>query len=106
RALGGLSEGGYGALNIGLHHAGEFQVLESWSGYERADDLNSIFAHEQPQLARNSPLLQLPGDAARLRQAHTYVWFYTGSDDRLRSQNAAFAGELAQDQIPHRFFVV
>jgi S-formylglutathione hydrolase FrmB len=24
-------EGGYGALNIGLHHPGEFRVLESWS---------------------------------------------------------------------------
>ena len=32
RALVGLSEGGYGALNIGLHHPGEFHVLESWSG--------------------------------------------------------------------------
>ena len=29
-------EGGYGALNIGVHHPGEFAMLESWSGYERA----------------------------------------------------------------------
>jgi enterochelin esterase-like enzyme len=106
RALGGLSEGGYGALNIGLHHPGEFRVLESWSGYERAADLRSIFGHEQPLLARNSPLVQLPQDAAALKRAHTYVWFYTGSDDRLRGQNAAFAGELAREHIPYRFFVV
>src|SRR5205085_2111226 len=64
RALGGLSEGGYGAINIGLHHPGEFRVLESWSGYERAADINSIFGHEKPLLARNSPLAQLPRDAA------------------------------------------
>jgi len=38
RALGGLSEGGYGSLNVGLHHPGEFRVLESWSGYERRQD--------------------------------------------------------------------
>ena len=37
RAIGGLSEGGYGALNIGLHHPGRFRVIESWSGYQRAD---------------------------------------------------------------------
>src|SRR5204863_4119909 len=43
RALAGLSEGGYGALNIGLAHPGLFRVLESWSGYERADPLRSIF---------------------------------------------------------------
>jgi pimeloyl-ACP methyl ester carboxylesterase len=32
RAIGGLSEGGYGALNIALHHPEEFGVVESWSG--------------------------------------------------------------------------
>src|SRR5438270_8987451 len=36
RAIGGLSEGGYGALNIALHHPREFRVVESWSGYEQA----------------------------------------------------------------------
>jgi enterochelin esterase-like enzyme len=36
RAIAGLSEGGYGALNIALHHPGEFQLVESWSGYEQA----------------------------------------------------------------------
>jgi S-formylglutathione hydrolase FrmB len=38
RGLAGLSEGGYGALNIGLHHPGEFDLLESWSGYMIADN--------------------------------------------------------------------
>ena len=37
RVLAGLSEGGYGALNIGLAHPHEFGVLESWSGYALAD---------------------------------------------------------------------
>ena len=55
RALAGLSEGGYGALNIGLHHPGEFRVLESWSGYERADDIGSIFGHRRRAAAREQP---------------------------------------------------
>jgi enterochelin esterase-like enzyme len=106
RALAGLSEGGYGALNIGLHHPGEFRVLESWSGYEKADDLKPIFGGDAQLLARNSPLLDLPRVAAALRRAHTYVWFYSGSTDRLQHQNAAFAAELGRLGVPHRYFVV
>jgi enterochelin esterase-like enzyme len=106
RALAGLSEGGYGALNIGLHHPGEFRVLESWSGYERADDLGSVFGHRPELLARNSPSLTLAGVAAALRRAHTFVWFYSGTDDKFRTQNAAFAAALAQQHLTHRFYLV
>jgi enterochelin esterase-like enzyme len=106
RALGGLSEGGYGALNIGLHHPGEFRVLESWSGYERADALKSIFGDDRGLLTANSPLKTLPAAARALRRAHTYVWFYSGTTDRLRHQNALFAAELARLRIPHTYFVV
>jgi enterochelin esterase-like enzyme len=106
RALGGLSEGGYAALNIGLHHPGEFGTLQSWSGYAVADNLRSIFGGNPARLAFNSPLLQLPKQAAALRRAHTYVWFYSGTGDRLRSQNAAFAAALTRAGVPHRFFLV
>lgn len=106
RAIGGLSEGGYGAFNIGLHHPGRFRVLESWSGYEKADDLKSIFDGDSRLLERNSPLIQLPKVANALRNAHTYLWFYSGTDDRLRHQNAAFAATLTHDRIAHRYFLV
>ena len=106
RALGGLSEGGYGALNIGLHHPGEFRVLESWSGYEKADDLESIFGGDRQLLGRNSPLETVDGVASGLLRAHTYVWFYSGTTDRLRGQNRAFAAELARVGVSHRFFLV
>src|SRR6476661_6868968 len=94
RALAGLSEGGYGAFNIGLHHPGEFRVLESWSGYERADDIGTIFGHRAQLLRANSPLQTLATAAPALRRAHTYLWFYSGTDDKFRTQNAAFATEL------------
>jgi enterochelin esterase-like enzyme len=106
RALGGLSEGGYGALNIGLHHPGEFRVLESWSGYEKADNLKAIFGGDRQLLARNSPLRTVAYVAPALRGAQTYVWFYSGTTDRLRRQNRAFAAELARTEIAHRFFLV
>jgi enterochelin esterase-like enzyme len=106
RALGGLSEGGYGALNIGLHHPGEFRVLESWSGYEQAADVSSIFGSQKRLLAANSPLRDLGPVARALRAAHTFVWFYSGSDDSFRRQNTAFAAELASAGIPHRFLIL
>ncbi|HEX4526888.1 MAG TPA: alpha/beta hydrolase-fold protein [Gaiellaceae bacterium] len=106
RAIAGLSEGGYGALNIGLHHPGEFAVLESWSGYQRADPIRSIFGLDRSALARNSPSLTLGAVAARLRRAHTYVWFYSGTGDHYLKQNTAFAAELARYHIPFHYFVV
>ena len=106
RAIAGLSEGGYGALNIGLHHPGEFRVLESWSGYQKADDLRSIFGGVPRLLARNSPLNTLAHVAPRLRAAGTYVWFYSADRDRYRHQNAAFAHLLRKERIPHHYFVV
>jgi enterochelin esterase-like enzyme len=106
RVVAGLSEGGYGALNIGLHHPGEFRVLESWSGYERAADLKSIFGGNRALLAVNSPLTTLAGVASALRKAKTYVWAYSGTTDSFNDQNAAFAHELARAGIVHRFRLV
>jgi enterochelin esterase-like enzyme len=106
RSLAGLSEGGYGALNVGLHHPGEFRVLESWSGYEKAAGLKSIFGDRRGLLEANSPLAELQAVAPALRRTLTYVWFYTGSTDGLRRQNEAFARELERRGVPHRFFLV
>jgi len=106
RALGGLSEGGYGALNIGLHHPHEFRVLESWSGYERADNLPQIFGGRPLLLRRNSPLDQVAPTKKTLRDLHDYIWFYSGSADPARGQNRTFAQELTKARIPHQFFLV
>jgi enterochelin esterase-like enzyme len=104
--LAGLSEGGYGAINIGIHHPHEFATIESWSGYERADDIGAIFGHRRRLLKRNSPLDTVAAAAPVLRRTHAYFWFYSGTDDRFRPQNAAFAARLAELHLPHRFFLV
>lgn len=106
RALGGLSEGGYGAFNIGIHHPREFRVLESWSGYERADPVRAVFGADRPSELRNSPTLTVTRAARTLRAQHVRFWFYSGSDDRLRPQNTEFAHVLAKLRLPYRYFVV
>jgi len=106
RGIGGLSEGGYGAINIALHHPREFSVVESWSGYEVADDIPSIFDRKPRLLALNSPRLTLRREARILRRRHVYFWFYTGTGDRMSAQNERFAGELRRFRIAHSFFLL
>ncbi len=106
RAIGGLSEGGYGAINIALHHPHEFSVVESWSGYQRPDKLRAIFGKNLQLLPANSPQTLVRRDASLLRSLHTYLWFYSGSTDPLHFQNGAFARELTTLGIAHRYRVV
>ena len=106
RAIGGLSEGGYAAINIALHHPGEFSVVESWSGYEKADNIRSIFGDRKPLLAFNSPSSYLPRAAPALRRHHVYFWLYSGTNDPLRTQNSAFAAQLRTLRLPNTFFLV
>ena len=106
RGIAGLSEGGYGAINIAIHHPREFSLVESWSGYETADPLRSIFGTSKALLRRNTPLDTLPAAAPTLRRSRTFFWLYTGRDDRFLSQNEAFASLLARDRVAHRFRVV
>ena len=69
RAIGGLSEGGYGALNIALHHPREFRVVESWSGYEQADsgDLREGQGDPAPQQPAADDRARREAAAARAR---------------------------------------
>ena len=106
RAIAGLSEGGYGAIDIALRHPREFSVVESWSGYERPDKIHSIFGPKLQLLAANDPRLLLPRVAPTLRRLGTSFWFYSASSDPLRRQNAALARELGRLRLPHQYFLV
>jgi len=106
RAIAGLSEGGYGALNIGLHHPGEFRVLESWSGYMTAEDITSVFGHDRARLAYNSPAMTVRRQAGAIRADHLFIWFYCGRQDYTVAGNEAFAAELAGLGLPYRFQIV
>lgn len=104
RGIAGLSEGGYGAINLAVQHPREYSLVESWSGYEKPDPLRSIFGPKLQLLSRNDPLLHLPQAAPTLRKLGTYFWFYAGTEDRFRAQNRAFARELTKLRIPNHFF--
>ena len=77
RAIGGTSEGGYGAYNVGLHHPELFNTLISISGYFRAlrsevFGANDPFGHDQAFQRANSPefyAATVPG----VRHMHLFV---------------------------------
>jgi len=104
RGIAGLSEGGYGALNIGLHHPGEFALIQSWSGYMRADHIPAVFGHGARLLNYNSPAKWVTSVAPRLRADRTYIWFYIGATDPLAAQSRSFAAKLTSLGVAHRFF--
>lgn len=56
RTLAGFSMGAYGALNVGLHHQGEFRSLIGVSGYYRVDDPEGVFGGDPALMAHNTPL--------------------------------------------------
>ena len=70
RAVAGLSEGGYGAINIALQHPREFSVVESWSGYMRPDKLHSIFGRTSSSCPQTILGCSCDG-SARLRKIGT-----------------------------------
>jgi S-formylglutathione hydrolase FrmB len=104
RAIGGLSEGGYGAINLAVQHPRLYSVVESWSGYEKPDPLRSIFGAHLQLLARNDPMRTVTRVAPELRRLHTYFWLYSGTEDHFRAQNRAFARRLTRLGIPNLFF--
>jgi enterochelin esterase-like enzyme len=68
-AIGGLSSGGWGAVNVGLHHPNHFSVLFSHSGY-----------FEDKSGPRNSPMEFVKTLPASVRQG-LRVYIDTGTSD-------------------------
>jgi enterochelin esterase-like enzyme len=107
RAIAGLSEGAYGALNIGLRHLATFSVIESWSGYF-VQTPTGPFADATPaELAANSPFAYVPTLAARIHRLGLRAWLLQGRTDwRSPAEIRAFADELhaAGADVRYGFF--
>lgn len=96
RAIGGLSEGGYGAANIALHHLRIFGVLESWSGYFVQTPTGPFRGQRSAVLWRNSPAYYAPWVASELRREPLRAVLYQGRRDMFTTVGGmrGFALEL------------
>jgi S-formylglutathione hydrolase FrmB len=94
RAIGGLSEGAYGAVNIALHNLDRFGVVEAWSGYYTQTPTGPFRHASRAELAANSPAAYVPALAGRLRALPLRAFVYGGRQDPDTSQLMPFATEL------------
>lgn len=95
RAIGGNSEGAYGAMNIALRHLDTFSIADSWSGYFRQRRAGAFARASAAQLAANSPADYVSGLGVQLRGRPLHASLYAGTADRERGKSAAFAQQLA-----------
>jgi S-formylglutathione hydrolase FrmB len=105
RALGGLSMGGYGAFNVGLHHPEVWRTLFSISGYFTADraevfGANDPLGHDPRFLRANSPTHYVAG-VPRVRRMHLLILDSTADWGGYTQQAEAFDRELTRLGIPH-----
>lgn len=107
RGLIGISAGGYGAMQLALHHLDEFSVVESWSGYFHPTDPTGTRTVDLGSVQRNVGAdvhELLPAVRGRLRSTRTFIAFYVGrSDWRFFGENETLNQELSEDGVPHVF---
>lgn len=97
RGIGGLSMGGFGAMNIAVHHPDIFGLVISLGGYYRAE--GSIWGGNAAYIRQNSPLDVLPSDK-RAWQLHIYIGAAT-KDQPYYTDARQFVQELDRLHIPY-----
>lgn len=106
RALGGNSEGAYGAVNIALRHLSMFGTAESWSGYF-VQDRSGVFARASLRaLDANSPAVYVRAMRAALHRFPFHAYIYSGRDEAGLAQDDEFARALGRKGAQVEFRVV
>jgi enterochelin esterase-like enzyme len=104
RALGGLSSGAYGAVNVGLHYNNRFAFLISHSGYfiDREPAFSHLVDKNVAAQNKNNPLAYI---ATIPVNSDTFIYMDVGrADFRWRiAQNQQMDQALTKRHIPHEF---
>lgn len=104
RAIGGLSSGAYGAINLGLRNNELFGFVFSHSGYfiNRESILPKLLGKNSQIIAENNPLRYMEN---KLINPKTHLYFDIGKQDSATfiRDNKAFDALLKQRNIPHTF---
>jgi enterochelin esterase-like enzyme len=97
RGIGGLSMGGFGAMNIAVHHPNVFGTVISLGGYYYAE--GSIWGNNTAYIQQNSPADVFPGDKPAWK-LHIYLGAAT-SDEPYYTDTKQFARELDTLHVPY-----
>jgi enterochelin esterase-like enzyme len=101
RGIGGLSMGGFGATNIGVHHPDVFGFVISLGGYYHAE--GSIWGKNAAYMSQNSPADALPHN-----QQSWKLQFFLGAgtqDQPYYTDAIQFAHELGRLHIAYQLDV-
>ncbi|HEV2663163.1 MAG TPA: alpha/beta hydrolase-fold protein, partial [Ktedonobacteraceae bacterium] len=99
RVIGGLSMGGFGAMNIAVHHPDIFGTVISLGGYYFAE--GAIWGHNTAYMQKNSPALTLPKNKA-VWKLHIYLGAAT-KDQPYYRDTVNFMHQLSKLHIPYQF---
>jgi enterochelin esterase-like enzyme len=104
RAVGGMSSGGYGALNLGLRDQAVYSVILSEMPYgDPGQDALGLLGGSRARWAANSPRLYIPTMRFRHRVA---VDLLDGSSDPTRVEAARLARMLRARRQPTAYTLV
>jgi S-formylglutathione hydrolase FrmB len=101
RGIGGLSMGGFGAMNIALHHPATFGFVIALGGYYRAE--GSIWGKDAVYIRENSPIYMFSSDKPAWR-LHLYIGVAT-RDQPYYSDAQQLVHELTRLHIPYQLDV-
>jgi enterochelin esterase-like enzyme len=101
RGIGGLSMGGFGAMNIAVHHPDIFGFVISLGGYYHAE--GSVWGNNAACIRANSPADVLPGEK-RAWNLRMYIGAAT-KDQPYYTAARQFVQELAQLHVAYHFDV-
>lgn len=99
RGIGGNSMGGFGAINIAIHHPDVFGFAISLGGYYRAE--GAIWGNNPAYMRANSPIDVMPTDKPAW-QLQIFLGAAT-KDQPYYTDTRQFASELDRLQIPYQF---
>jgi enterochelin esterase-like enzyme len=96
RIVAGLSEGAYGAINVGLRHLQTFSGLESWSGYYIQPGGYPFVGKYVKRIAPNSPALYVARLRRQLHRLPLRAFMYMGKREKnpTIADMMSFAREL------------
>lgn len=107
RSLGGVSTGGYGAVNLGMQHPDLFGSLYSFSGYFQAEDsgwARPVWGyHPDPNRMRQESPLSFVATGGNPLWRKTFIYIGEGADERppYPQESRAFCGSLDRVGIPY-----
>jgi enterochelin esterase-like enzyme len=99
RAIGGVSMGAHGALQLAMNYPGTFTVVGAHSLVLRRYDTAPTYFGQPADFAKRDPVQLAPAKVDLLRSMD--LWIDIGDKDPWAGLASQFDGELAQLKIPH-----